>query len=197
MSVGFILPEDDTAVVLRAPLVNRLIMEFLNEVDWPESDYLIVDLPPGTGDIQLTLAQQMPNSLITFVTTPQQVALADVYKGIKMFTDPEIKIPVLGIIENMSYFKGDDGKTYEIFGKGGGEKVAKDFNIDLFGKIPIVQQIREQGDIGEPLVHADPSHEVSQLYIQIANDLAGKIAKLNHEVNLKREKMVYEELDLM
>ena len=106
-------------------------------------------------------------------------------------------IPVLGIIENMSYFKGDDGKTYEIFGKGGGEKVAKDFNIDLFGKIPIVQQIREQGDIGEPLVHADPSHEVSQLYIKIANDLAGKIAKLNHEVNLKREKMVYEELDLM
>jgi ATP-binding protein involved in chromosome partitioning len=197
MSVGFILPEDDTAVVLRAPLANKLIMEFLNEVNWPEADYLIVDLPPGTGDIQLTLAQQLPNATIVFVTTPQQVALADVYKGIRMFTDKEIDIPVLGIIENMSYFLGDDGKKYEIFGKGGGQQVANDFNIQIFGEIPIVQKIREQGDIGKPIVLEDLEHPVSKTFIDIANNIAGKLAKLNYEINQKRENTVFEELDLM
>ena len=102
---------------IRAPLANQLINEFMTEVDWPEVDYLVVDLPPGTGDIQLTMAQQLPNANIVFVTTPQTVALADVYKGIKMFQEPELNIPVIGIIENMSYFIGDDGKKYEIFGQ--------------------------------------------------------------------------------
>lgn len=197
MSVGFIIPEDDTAVVLRAPLANKLIMEFLNEVNWPESDYLIVDLPPGTGDIQLTMVQQLPNTTVVFVTTPQKVALADVFKGIKMFQDQEINKPVLGIIENMSYFLGDDGKKYNIFGDGGGKKAADKFEIELLGKIPLLQQIREQGDIGKPFVLENPDDPVSKEFLIIAEKITSKIAKLNYNLNKNRQNVVFEELDLM
>lgn len=198
MSVGFILPTDDTAVVIRAPLANQLIDEFMTEVDWPEADYLIVDLPPGTGDIQLTMAQELPNANIVFVTTPQTVALADVYKGIKMFQEPELNVSVIGIIENMSYFIGDDGKKYEIFGQGGGQKVSEDFNIQLFGQIPLVQKIREQGDAGKPLVLENPEHTISKEYVSIAEKIALEVARKTHEINLKRPKdFVFEPIDLM
>lgn len=198
MSVGFILPTDDTAVVIRAPLANQLINEFMTEVDWPEADYLIVDLPPGTGDIQLTLAQQLPNAQIVFVTTPQSVALADVYKGIKMFKEPELNVTVIGVIENMSYFIGDDGKKYEIFGQGGGKKTSEDFNINFFGQIPLVQKIREQGDKGVPIVLEDPDNPVSKEYIAITEKIASDIAKKTHEINLSRPKdFVFEKIDLM
>ena len=198
MSVGFILPTDDTAVVIRAPLANQLINEFMTEVDWPEADYLIVDLPPGTGDIQLTLAQQLPNALIVFVTTPQSVALADVYKGFKMFKEPELNVPVIGIIENMSYFIGDDGKKYEIFGQGGGKKASEDFNINFFGQIPLVQKIREQGDNGVPIVLEDPNHSVSKDYITITEKIAVEVARKTFEINQTRPKnFVFEKIDLM
>ncbi len=198
MSVGFILPTDDTAVVIRAPLANQLINEFMTEVDWPEADYLIVDLPPGTGDIPLTMAQQLPNANIVFVTTPQTVALADVYKGIKMFQEPELNIPVIGIIENMSYFIGDDGKKYEIFGQGGGKKASEDFKINYFGQIPLVQKIREQGDAGKPIVLEDPDHAVSKEYITIAEKIAIEVARKTLEINQKRPKdFVFEPIDLM
>ena len=198
MSVGFILPTDDTAVVIRAPLANQLINEFMTEVDWPEVDYLVVDLPPGTGDIQLTMAQQLPNANIVFVTTPQTVALADVYKGIKMFQEPELNIPVIGIIENMSYFIGDDGKKYEIFGQGGGKKASEDFNINFFGQIPLVQKIREQGDSGTPIVLEHPDHPVSKEYISITEKIALEVARKTFEINSKRPKdFVFEPIDLM
>ena len=198
MSVGFILPTDDTAVVIRAPLANQLINEFMTEVDWPEADYLIVDLPPGTGDIQLTMAQQLPNANIVFVTTPQTVALADVYKGIKMFQEPELNVTVVGVIENMSYFLGDDGKKYEIFGQGGGQKVSEDFKISLFGQIPLVQKIREQGDAGTPIVLENPDLEVSKEFLEIAKKIEIDIAQKTYEINLKRPKdFIFEPIDLM
>lgn len=198
MSVGFILPTDDTAVVIRAPLANQLINEFMTEVEWPECDYLIVDLPPGTGDIQLTMAQELPNANIVFVSTPQTVALADVYKGIKMFQEPELNVSVIGIIENMSYFIGDDGKKYEIFGQGGGQKVSEDFKIKLFGQIPLVQKIREQGDVGEPLVLQDPEHPISKEFVALADRIALEIARKTYEINLQRPNdFVFEPIDLM
>ena len=198
MSVGFILPTDDTAVVIRAPLANQLINEFMTEVDWPEADYLIVDLPPGTGDIQLTMAQELPNANIVFVSTPQTVALADVYKGIKMFQEPELDISVIGIVENMSYFIGDDGKKYEIFGQGGGQKISDDFKIKLFGQIPLVQKIREQGDAGVPIVLEDPNHPISKEFLAVAENIALHIAQKTHEINLTRPKdFVFEPIDLM
>ena len=170
----------------------------MTDVDWPEVDYLIVDLPPGTGDIQLTMAQQLPNANVVFVTTPQSVALADVYKGIRMFQDPEINIPVIGIIENMSYFIGDDGKKYEIFGQGGGKKASDEFKIKFLGQVPLVQKIREQGDIGKPIVLEEPSSEVSKIYIAIAEQIAIENARKTYEINLKRPKnFVFEPIDLM
>ena len=198
MSVGFILPQDDTAVVIRAPLANQLISEFMTDVDWPEADYLVVDLPPGTGDIQLTMAQQLPNANVVFVTTPQAVALADVYKGIRMFQEPEIDLPVIGIIENMSYFIGEDGKKYEIFGQGGGQKASEEFKIKFFGKIPLVQQIREQGDSGKPIVLEDPNHEISKAFISIAEQIVLESARKTFEINQSRPKdFVFEPIDLM
>lgn len=197
MSVGFFIDESDTPVVLRAPIVNKLIMEFLTEVDWPDLDYLVVDLPPGTGDIQLTISQQMPNTQMLFVTTPQTVALADVYKGVKMYQEDSVKLPVLGIVENMSYFVGEDGKRYEIFGSGGARKVSKEFGIPLFGEIPLVQKIREQGDLGKPIVEAEPDNPVSELFRQIARAVTISVARNNWKVNKEREKKMFLELDLM
>lgn len=198
MSVGFILPQDDTAVVIRAPLANQLISEFMTDVAWPTVDYLVVDLPPGTGDIQLTMAQQLPNANVVFVTTPQAVALADVYKGIRMFQEPEIDLPVIGIIENMSFFIGEDGKKYEIFGQGGGQKASDQFKINFFGKLPLVQKIREQGDNGKPIVLEDNNHEVSKLFVTIAEQIALEATRKTFEINQKRPKdFVFEPIDLM
>lgn len=196
MSVGFILESDGNPVVLRAPLVNQLFMEFITHVNWGEYDYLVADLPPGTGDIQLTLAQQLPNTRMVFVTTPQDVALADVIKGIKMFQQQGIELPVVGLVENMSYFICEHGTKYDIFGSGGANKVSAKFNIKLLGQLPLLPKIREQGDKGKPIVIADSKNPVSQEFITIARQLTVEIAKNTYEINETRKKQIHIDLDL-
>ena len=196
MSVGFILESEGNPVILRAPLVNQLFMEFIQHVNWGDYDYLVADLPPGTGDIQLTLAQQLQNTRMVFVTTPQDVALADVIKGVRMFQQKGIDLPVIGIIENMSYFVCEHGTKYEIFGNGGAQKVADKFNIKLLGQLPLIPKIREQGDKGKPIVIADSKNEVSQEFIKIARQITVEVARNNFEINEKRKNQVHIDLDL-
>src|SRR5688500_14907436 len=149
MSIGFIL-DPNKALIWRGPLVAQLITQFLNDVDWGELDYLILDLPPGTGDVQLTLVQKIPISGAVIVTTPQEVALADAVKGLKMFQ--EVKTPILGIVENMSWFQPPDStEKYAIFGEGGGARTAEENNVELLAQIPIEMEIREGGDSGMPM----------------------------------------------
>lgn len=196
MSVGFILENEGTPVILRAPLVNKLVGDFTEKVDWGEIDYMVVDLPPGTGDIQLNLAQQLPDTRMIFVTTPQKVALEDVYKGVRMFQQKEIALEILGIVENMSYFVCEHGTRYDLFGKGGGEKVAKTFDIKLFGQVPIVGRVQEQGDKGKPVVLSDPNSEVGQLFLEIARSVTVEVARNNAKLNEQRKDMPrYDESD--
>jgi ATP-binding protein involved in chromosome partitioning len=196
MSVGFILESDGNPVILRAPLVNQLFMEFLSHVNWGDYDYLVADLPPGTGDIQLTLAQQLPNTRMVFVTTPQDVALADVMKGVKMFQQQGVELPIVGIIENMSYFVCDHGQKYEIFGSGGAKKVANKFKINILGQLPLIPKIREQGDKGKPIVIADSKNPVSEEFIKIARQITVELAKNTFEINEKRKNQVHIDLEL-
>ena len=155
ISMGLLMPPDQ-AVIWRGPLVFSAVKQFLKDVQWSDLDYLVVDLPPGTGDAQLTLVQQVPLSGIVMVTTPQEVALADVRRGIKMFRD--VQVPVLGIVENMSWFACPDcGSRHDIFGQGGGAEVAAQFGIPLLGEIPIDPAIRKGGDAGAPAVEVEGS----------------------------------------
>jgi len=150
ISMGLLLPPDQP-VIWRGPLVFSAIKQFLKDVMWTDLDYLVVDMPPGTGDAQLTLIQQVPLSGVVMVTTPQEVALADVRRGIRMFGETDV--PVLGIVENMSYFVcPDNGKHYDIFGHGGGAEVAKQYDLPLLAEIPIDPAIRQGGDAGQPAV---------------------------------------------
>lgn len=197
MSVGFLLEHEATPVILRAPLVNKIVMDFFQEVEWRELDYLVVDLPPGTGDIQLTLAQQLPNTHMLFVTTPQDISLSDVYKGVRMYQQKGIELPILGVIENMSYFICDNcEKRHEIFDHGGAQRVADKFDITNYGEIPIVQKIREQGDEGKPITLAIPDHPVSKEFIRITKEITASIARQNQKVNDERENQVFMEIDL-
>ncbi len=155
ISMGLLLPPDQP-VIWRGPLVFSAIKQFLKDVQWTDLDYLVVDMPPGTGDAQLTLIQQVPLSGVVMVTTPQEVALADVRRGIRMFG--ETQVPVLGIVENMSYFVcPDSGKQYDIFGHGGGAEVAKQYDLPLLAEIPIDPAIRKGGDAGQPAVEVEGS----------------------------------------
>ncbi len=153
MSIGFII-EPEQAVVLRGPRLAGIIKQFVNDVLWPDLDFLIVDLPPGTGDIQLTLVQTVPVTGSIIVTTPQEVAVADAIKAMNMFLLPNVNVPILGIVENMSWFTPEElpNNRYYLFGRGGGEKMAKLSQSVLLGQIPIVQGIREGGDNGAPIV---------------------------------------------
>jgi len=174
MSIGFLL-DADRALIWRGPLVAQLINQFLNEVDWGDLDYLIIDLPPGTGDVQLTLVQKIPLSGAVIVTTPQDVALADAIKGIQMFQ--EVKTPILGIVENMSYFVCPGcGERSEIFGYGGGERTAERYNVPLLGRIPLDTSIRQGGDIGHPLVLSAPDSPSSDAFRDAARQAARKLA---------------------
>ncbi|OLS24324.1 MAG: Septum site-determining protein MinD [Candidatus Heimdallarchaeota archaeon LC_3] len=196
MSVGFLLENDASPIILRAPLVNRVVMEFLQEVKWEEADYMIVDLPPGTGDIQLTLAQQLPNTKIIFVTTPQDVALADVFKGVRMFQQEGIALPILGVVENMSYFVCDQcHKKHEIFDSGGAKSVADTFDIQMYGEIPLYTELRVSGDRGKPIVLQNPEHPVSKTFIEVAEKLSIDIAQYNHQ-ELGRSDRIVIPLDL-
>lgn len=151
MSIG-LLVDEKSAIVWRGPMASSAIRQFVTEVYWDELDYLIIDMPPGTGDIHLTLVQTVPVTGVVVVTTPQEVALADAKKAIAMFGQAQIKVPIIGMVENMSYFTPAElpGNKYYIFGKEGGKKLADEYEIPFLGQIPLVQSIREGGDMGEP-----------------------------------------------
>jgi ATP-binding protein involved in chromosome partitioning len=169
MSTGFLVP-DGQAVVWRGPMLDKLLTEFIQNVEWGELDVLIVDLPPGTGDAQLTMVQKTPLSGGVVVTTPQDVALLDVRRGVKMFT--EAQVPVLGVIENMSYHVCRRcGHRAEIFSHGGGARMAEQFHIPFLGEIPLVQEIRVDGDRGVPLVVASPNHPQSLAFVHIVRQV--------------------------
>ncbi|WEK35318.1 MAG: Mrp/NBP35 family ATP-binding protein [Candidatus Pseudobacter hemicellulosilyticus] len=156
MSIGLLVDEKN-AVVWRGPMASSAIRQFVTDVDWDELDYLVIDMPPGTGDIHLTLLQTVPVTGIVVVTTPQEVALADAKKAVAMFGQAQIKVPIIGLVENMSYFTPAElpNNKYYIFGKDGGRKLAEEYDIPFLGQIPLIQSIREGGDSGEPIMVSD------------------------------------------
>jgi ATP-binding protein involved in chromosome partitioning len=174
ISVGFFVDKGE-AVVWRGPMVHRLLQQFLGDVDWGVLDYLVCDLPPGTGDVQLSLSQLIPIAGAVMVTTPQEISIIDVVKGIAMFE--KVEIPILGIIENMSYYKCPAcGHTDEIFSHGGGKRLAQEVGTEFFGEIPIDTRIRFGGDAGVPIVIASPDSENAQRFMDLATKTAVKIA---------------------
>ena len=168
MSIGF-LTDQQTPMIWRGPMVTSAIKTFTQKVNWKELDFIIVDMPPGTGDTQLTFSQDIKMDGAIIVSTPQEVALLDVKRGIKMFDKLNVKI--LGLVDNMSYFIGDDGKKYPIFGEGGVKKTAEEFNKEFLGEIPIDPEIGRFGDQGKPIVEANPESKISQIYINLANKI--------------------------
>jgi len=179
ISIGFLISDNDP-VIWRGPMASGAIKQFMSDVEWGELDYLVFDMPPGTGDIQLTLVQTIPLTGSIIVTTPQDVSLIDARKALKMFN--RVNVPVLGIVENMSYFIAPDtGNRYDIFGAGGGEKLALELQTNFLGGIPIDARIREGGDKGVPIVHDIPDSEEANNVMKIANNLI-------EQVNLRNSK---------
>jgi ATP-binding protein involved in chromosome partitioning len=175
MSIGFLI-DPEQPMVWRGPMVTQALEQLLNDTKWRELDYLVVDLPPGTGDIQLTLAQRVPVTGAVIVTTPQDIALLDARKGLKMFE--KVGIPIVGIVENMStHICSKCGHEEHIFGAGGGAKMCKDHEVEFLGALPLDIQIREQADAGTPTVVADPNSRISQIYREIARRVAVKIGE--------------------
>ena len=168
MSIGF-LTDQETPMIWRGPMVTSAIKTFTQKVNWQDLDFIIVDMPPGTGDTQLTFAQDIKMDGAIIVSTPQEVALLDVKRGIKMFDKLGVKI--LGLIDNMSFFTGDDGKKYKIFGEGGVKKTADEFKKEFLGEIPIDPKVGKTGDEGMPIVESDPTNEVSKIYLNFANKI--------------------------
>jgi ATP-binding protein involved in chromosome partitioning len=179
MSIGFLLEDPRQAVVWRGPMLHGALQQFLADVDWGPLDYLILDLPPGTGDVALTLAQRCRLTGAVMVTTPQEVALQDVYKAVSMCR--KLSIPILGVVENMSFFVDTAGVRHELFGAGGGQKVAEFAEAPLLGQIPIDPQVREWGDGGMPIVQAVPGAEVAQAFTAVAERLASRVAGVHFE----------------
>ena len=177
MSIGYLVPPGQS-VVWRGPLIHRAVQQFLTDVDWGELDYLLIDLPPGTGDAQLSLSQTIPLTGVVLVTTPQEIALIDVRKGADMFA--KVNVPVLGVVENMSYFlpPGSDARI-AIFGCGGGKKVADELSVPLLGELPIEVEVREGGDKGVPSVVSHPDSASSRAFREAARALAARISLLN------------------
>ena len=174
MSIGFLI-EEDSPMIWRGPMVTQALEQLLNDTRWKDLDYLVVDLPPGTGDIQLTLAQKVPVSGAVIVTTPQNIALLDARKGLKMFE--KVEIPVLGIIENMStHICCECGHEEHIFGAGGGKRMADDYDVEHLGNIPLDSRIRADVDGGRPTVVADPDGAIADIYRRIARRVGGKLA---------------------
>src|SRR6056300_977632 len=174
MSIGYLV-DPDTPIVWRGPMVTNTLQQLLNETNWDNLDYLIIDLPPGTGDTQLTLAQKVPVTGSVIVTTPQDVALIDAQKALKMFE--KVEIPVLGVVENMStHICSQCGHEEAIFGQGGGEKISADYDTKLLGRIPLASQIRAEADAGTPTVQAAPNSEYAQRFREIARTLIADLA---------------------
>ena len=172
MSIGFLVDEE-TPMIWRGPMVTSAIKTFTQKVLWKDLDFIIVDMPPGTGDTQLTFAQEIKVDGIIIVSTPQEIALSDVRRGIRMFD--KLKVPILGLVDNMSFFETDDGKNYNIFGEGGVEKLANEYKKDFLGKIPINIDLRKAADTGKPLVEKDPNHKISKIFIEIARKIISKL----------------------
>ena len=172
MSMGF-LPDANRGVLMRGPMVAKYVTAFLTQIDWGNLDVLVIDMPPGTGDAQLSLSQTVVVSGAVIVTTPQDVSLIDARKALNMFG--EMRVPVLGTIENMSYFVGDDGKRYEIFRHGGGQKLAKDCGVPFLGEIPIDPRVAECGDAGAPIVQRYPDSPVAKAYLDLATKLLRRL----------------------
>lgn len=169
MSMGFIV-DPKQAVIWRGPMVHKAVSDFLTKINWGELDFLVIDLPPGTGDAQLTLTQTAPLTGAVIVTTPQDVALVDARKGLEMFR--QVRVPVLGIVENMSYFEPTPGQKHHLFGKGGGSKMAAESGVPFLGEIPIDPRVTECGDGGEPIVQRHPDSPVSKAFLKLATSVA-------------------------
>jgi ATP-binding protein involved in chromosome partitioning len=189
MSIGFLISGDDTPMVWRGPMVTQALEQLLHQTKWDNLDYLVVDLPPGTGDIQLTLAQKVPVTGAVIVTTPQDIALMDARKGLKMFEKVGIKI--VGIVENMStHICSKCGHEEHIFGAGGGEKMCADYDTEFLGGLPLDIRIREQADSGKPTVVADPDGSLAKVYKQIARRIAVKVAEMAQDHSAAFPKIV-------
>ena len=168
MSIGFLVDEA-TPMIWRGPMVTSAIKTFTQKVLWNNLDFIVIDMPPGTGDTQLTFAQEIKVDGVLIVSTPQEIALIDVKRGIKMFD--KLKVPILGLVDNMSFFQGEDKKKYNIFGEGGVEKVANDYKKTFLGKIPISIDLRAAADNGKPLFEENPDHEISKIFGNMANKI--------------------------
>jgi ATP-binding protein involved in chromosome partitioning len=182
-SIGFMIDPDEP-MVWRGPMVTQALQQLLDQTNWRNLDYLIVDMPPGTGDIQLTLSQKVPVTGAVIVTTPQDIALLDARKGLKMFE--KVGIPILGVVENMStHICSNCGHAEEIFGAGGGQKMCADYGVDFLGALPLTMAIREQTDSGRPTVVADPDGPVALVYKEIARRIAVKVAEKAKDLTSK------------
>jgi len=185
ISIGYFVPQGQ-AVIWRGPMLHKALEQFLTDVFWDEPDFLLVDMPPGTGDIALSLAQYLPRGEVFVVTTPQPAAQEVASLSAAMAA--KVNLPVRGIIENMSWFTGDDGKRYEIFGSGGGQILAEELDVPLLGRLPLVPELREGGDSGKPITAVDPDSEAAQLFQQIATKIA---------VDMKPKKVFSEKLKIL
>ena len=168
MSIGF-LTDEQTPMIWRGPMVTSAIKTFTQKVAWKDLDFIIVDMPPGTGDTQLTFSQEINMDGVIIISTPQEIALQDVKRGIKMFD--KLKVNIIGLVDNMSHFIGDDGKKYAIFGEGGVKRTAEEFKKEFLGEIPINPEVGKQGDLGKPIVESNPDHEISKIYLKFAEKI--------------------------
>ena len=183
MSIGFLV-EEDTPMIWRGPMVTQALEQLLNDTNWGDLDYLIVDLPPGTGDTQLTLSQKIPVSGAVIVTTPQDIALLDARKGLKMFE--KVEVPVLGVVENMSiHICSECGHAEHIFGEGGGQRMADEHDVDYLGSLPLDMSIREQADSGNPSVASDPDGKIAELYKDISRAMTSRLAEKAKDYSTK------------
>ena len=174
ISMAVLVPPDKP-MILRGPMLHGVVRQFLTDVSWGELDYLIVDMPPGTGDVQLSLAQLVPVQGAVLVTTPQEVSLSDVRRAVKMFET--VNVPVLGVIENMSYFIAPDtGNKYEIFGRGGGQRLANEYRLNFLGEVPLGMEVREGGDKGVPVVVSFPESPQSAAFRKVAEEVARQVS---------------------
>jgi ATP-binding protein involved in chromosome partitioning len=181
ISIGF-LTERENPIVWRGPMVGKMIQQFLGAVDWGELDYLIIDLPPGTGDTQLTLVQSAPLSGAVVITTPEAVALEDVIRAGRMFekmAQGGLAVPIIGILENMSWFETPQGERINLFGEGGGERAAESFGVPLLGQVPRHIEVTRGGDAGAPIFISHPDHPVSQIYREVAGEVARRVATIS------------------
>ena len=168
ISMGF-LTEEQTPMIWRGPMVTSAIKTFTQKVEWNDLDFIIVDMPPGTGDTQLTFAQEIKLDGVIIVSTPQELALQDVKRGIAMFD--KLNVNIIGLVDNMSFFLGDDGKKYHIFGEGGVKRTSEEFKKDFLGEIPINSEVGKFGDLGKPIVESLPDHEISRIYLKFAEKI--------------------------